>query len=101
MLTDTFPKVTTALRQILPIGKEGDSHDTQATVFDLIPVNGTGYIKFRGCFWLARCFQQVSLEPNMVVKVIDREGLTLIVEPVSTYAESFNLMPQNSPYIDD
>lgn len=93
MLTDTFPRVTTALRQILPMGKEGDSRETEAIVFDLILANCTGYIKFRGCFWQARCRQQVSLEPGMLVKVIDREGLTLIVELTSPAATFFNLTP--------
>jgi membrane protein implicated in regulation of membrane protease activity len=100
MHTEAFQRVTKGRMQVLPTGKAGDPREIEAIVFDPIPVNGTGYIKFQGIFWRARCFQPVSLEPGMLVKVIDRENLTLIVEPISLYAVPFQLTPQVSPYID-
>lgn len=98
MHTEAFQRVTKALRQILPTGQEGDLREVQAIVFDSIPVNCIGYIKFQGSFWRARCFQPVSLEPGMLVRVIDRENLTLIVEPLSRYLAK--LTAQRRPYID-
>jgi membrane-bound ClpP family serine protease len=86
--------------QVLPLGKEGDPREVEATVFDPIPTNCIGYVKFQGSFWRARCFQQVSLEPGMLVRVIDRENLTLIVEPISRYVASFKLTAQSRPYLD-
>jgi membrane protein implicated in regulation of membrane protease activity len=100
MHTETFRRVTNALMQILPKGQEGDLHEVQAVVFELIPANSTGYIKFQGILWRARCLQQISLEPGMRVRVFDREHLTLIVEPLDRYALPFNLTAQVSPYID-
>lgn len=100
MPTEAFQGVTRGRVKVLPTGKEGNPREVEATVFDLIPPNCMGYIKFQGRFWRARCFQQVSLEPGMLVRVIDRENLTLIVKPISRYAESFKLTPQHRPYID-
>jgi membrane protein implicated in regulation of membrane protease activity len=100
MPTATFRRVTKALKQILPKGQEGDLHEVQAVVFELIPANSMGYIKFQGILWRARCPQQVSLEPGMRVRVLDRENLTLIVEPIAGYVSSFNLTAQSSPFVD-
>jgi len=100
MPTKTFRRGTKALMQILPTGQEGDLREVQAVVFELIPANSMGYIKFQGSLWRARCPQQVSLEPGMLVRVLDRKNLTLIVEPIARYVSSFNLNAQSSPYID-
>jgi membrane protein implicated in regulation of membrane protease activity len=101
MHTKAFRRVTATLMQLLPLGKEEDLCETQGTVFDLIPPNCIGYIKFQGSFWRARCLEQVSLEPGTLVRAIDREGLTLIVEPISRYVSSFNLKAQVHPYGDE
>jgi len=101
MPTGTFQRVTKALMQILPTGQEGDLREVQAVVFELIPANSMGYIKFQGSLWRARCPQQVSLEPGMLVRVLDRQSLTLIVEPIARYVSSFNLNVQSNPYSDD
>lgn len=101
MHTDTFQRrVTKALRQILPTGQGGAPHEVQAVVFEFIPANSLGYIKFQGRLWRAWCPQQVSLDPGTRVRVLDRQNLTLIVEPIAHYASSFNLSAQSSPYID-
>ena len=101
MHTEALRRVTKALMQILPTGQEGDPREVQAVVFDeLIPANTMGYVKFQGSLWRARCPQQVSLEPGMRVRVLDRQNLTLIVEPIAHYASSFNLTAQSNPFID-
>jgi membrane protein implicated in regulation of membrane protease activity len=100
MHTQTFRRVTKALKQILPKGQEGDPREVQAVVFELIPANSMGYIKFQGILWRAWCPQQISLEPGMRVRVLDREHLTLIVEPIAHYVLPFNLTAQASPYVD-
>jgi membrane protein implicated in regulation of membrane protease activity len=85
--------------QILPTGQEGDQRDVQAVVFELIPANCTGYIKFQGTLWRARCSQSISLEPGMLVRVLDRKNLTLVVEP-SRSVSSFKFTAQPRPYVD-
>jgi membrane protein implicated in regulation of membrane protease activity len=100
MHTKAFRRVTETLMQLLPLGSE-DSYKFQGTVFDLITPDCAGYIKFRGSLWRARCLQQVSLEPGTLVRAIDRQGLTLIVEPISRYVSSFNMKPQARPYADE
>ncbi|NJR37990.1 MAG: hypothetical protein HC781_02980 [Leptolyngbyaceae cyanobacterium CSU_1_4] len=99
MHTKAFRQVTRALMQILPTGQEGDPREVQAVVFELIPANSMGYIKFQGSLWRAWCPQQVSLEPGTRVRVLDRKSLTLIVEP-SREVSSLKLMAQPNPYSD-
>jgi membrane protein implicated in regulation of membrane protease activity len=98
MHSEAFRRVTRTLMQILPLGWEEDPHEIEAIVFDLIPPHCTGYIKFQGSWWRARCLQQISLEPGTVVRVVDRESLTLIVEPLYHYESSFNLTVPSNPY---
>jgi membrane-bound ClpP family serine protease len=100
MHTESFQRVTRARTQVLPTGKKGHLPKVEATVFDPIPANCMGYIKFQGIFWRAQCFQAVNLEPGMLVRVLDRENLTLIVEPIARYVSPFNLTAQSRPYID-
>jgi membrane protein implicated in regulation of membrane protease activity len=45
----------------------------------------TGRIRFRGSTWPARCLQG-TLPPGSEVRIVDREGLEWIVEPVSPLA---------------
>lgn len=100
MPTETFGRVTKALMQILPTGRERDLREVLAVVSELIPANSMGYIKFQGSLWRVRCPQKVSLEPGMQVRVLDRQNLTLIVEPIAHYVSYFNLNAQSNPYID-
>jgi membrane protein implicated in regulation of membrane protease activity len=100
MHTKAFRRVTETLMQLLPLGSEEGSYKFQGTVFDQIAPDCAGYIKFQGSLWRARCLEQVSLEPGTLVRAIDREGLTLIVEPISRYVSSFNMKAQSHPYVD-
>jgi membrane protein implicated in regulation of membrane protease activity len=101
MHTKAFRRVTETLLQLLPKGSDENSYKFQGIVFDLIAPDCAGYIKFQGSLWRARCLHQVSLEPGTLVRAIDRDGLTLIVEPISRYVSSLNLKAQAHPYADD
>ncbi len=98
--TGASRRVTRALMQILPASQEGDPLAVQTVVFELIPANSMGYIKFQGMLWRARCSQQIALEPGMLVRVIDRENLTLIVEPISRFLAPFKLTAVTTPHLE-
>jgi len=91
MRTEALRQVTDPLRKLLPLGKETDPSELQATVLDLISPNGVGYVKFQGSVWRAYCKHQISLEPGTLVRVTDRQKLTLTVEPISRHAAQFKL----------
>ena len=97
MHPETFRRVTASLMQLLPLGKETDPHAFQATVLDFISPNGMGYVKFQGSLWRAYCKQQISLEPDTLVRVTDRQKLTLVVEPISRDAAQFKLTTDLKP----
>jgi len=82
MHLEPYGRVTRSLMKILPTGKEEDPREVKATVFDSIPANGIGYVKFQGSIWRAYCKYQITLEAGTSVRVIDRENLTLTVEPL-------------------
>lgn len=64
------------------IGLSEYSSGTRAVVTDAIRPYRTGRVKFQGTWWPASCKQNVVLEPGTNVNVLDREGLTLIVEAI-------------------
>ncbi|WP_421655657.1 NfeD family protein [Leptothermofonsia sp. ETS-13] len=74
------PQVTDRLQTLLPLGST--NHIVTATVSETIRPNHLGRIKFQGTWWFARCEQNIVLPSGVSVYVIDRENLTLIVEPV-------------------
>ena len=82
MHLEPYGRVTRSLMKILPTGKEEDPREVKATVFNSIPANGIGYVKFQGSIWRAYCKYQITLEAGTSVRVIDRENLTLTVEPL-------------------
>ncbi|HZA51287.1 MAG TPA: NfeD family protein [Myxococcaceae bacterium] len=54
-----------------------------------------GRIRFRGSTWPARCLQG-TLSPGSEVRIVDREGLEWIVEPVSPLALEAQLRRERS-----
>ena len=91
MRIEAFQRVTDPLMKLIPLGKETDPLEFQATVLDVISPNGMGYVKFQGSLWRASCKHQVSLEPGTWVRVTALQKLTLIVEPISRHAAQFKL----------
>ncbi|MCU0568506.1 MAG: NfeD family protein [Oculatellaceae cyanobacterium Prado106] len=83
MRSRAFHRISSRLFPLLPLGTEQDPYAVQAIVLDLIMPRCTGYIKFKGSLWRALCKQNVPLLPGTVVRVLDRRGLTLLVEPIA------------------
>ena len=54
----------------------------QATVDMVIQPGSTGYVRFQGSWWPARCEQQVTITRGELVAVVGHENITLLVEPV-------------------
>jgi len=57
--------------------------DGMATVSKTIRPPFAGRVHFRGTWWNAVCQSSTTLNPGDLVRVVDREGITLIVELVS------------------
>jgi membrane protein implicated in regulation of membrane protease activity len=76
-------QVTRSLMQLLPMGRENDPLEVLAKVVEVIHPSREGLVKFQGVLWRAQCFYDISLEPGTLVKVVDRQRLTLIVIPTS------------------
>jgi membrane protein implicated in regulation of membrane protease activity len=70
-----------AIRSIaIEVGKE-------AIVTQAIAPGRKGQVKFQGSWWTARCSQDITLRPGNLVRVIDRQLITLYVEPVFSNAQ--------------
>lgn len=58
-----------------------------AIVTQTIGPGRKGQVKFQGSWWTARCSQDITLSPGKLVCVIDRQLITLYVEPVLSNAQ--------------
>jgi len=58
-----------------------------AIVTQAIAPGRKGQVKFQGSWWTARCSQDITLSPGKLVHVIDRQLITLYVEPVLSNAQ--------------
>jgi membrane protein implicated in regulation of membrane protease activity len=85
-------QVTRSLMQLLPTGGEQDPLEVIAKVFEVIRPNEGGLVKFQGALWRAHCPYEISLEPGTLVKVIDRQKLTLVVIPLHLARVSLQLV---------
>ncbi|PSB06569.1 hypothetical protein C7B61_16880, partial [filamentous cyanobacterium CCP1] len=48
----------------------------------MIQPGKNGRVRFQGSWWSARCEQDVTILPGEVVRVVGRQNITLIVEPM-------------------
>ena len=72
-----------------------DAFGQVAEVIAPISAEEGGRIRFRGSTWPARCLQG-TLIPGSEVRIVDREGLEWIVEPVSPLALEAQLRRERS-----
>ena len=55
--------------------------DQEAIVMEVIQPGRQWRVSFSGSYWNARCSQEAPLQPGDVVYVVDRQNITLIIEP--------------------
>jgi membrane protein implicated in regulation of membrane protease activity len=82
MNTALTTRPSTRLAGVLPFGVEPHSTDAETVIVDPIHPQQAGSVKFMGTWWRARCRQSMGLATGTRVRVVDRENLTLIVEPI-------------------
>lgn len=63
----------------------------RAIVESLILPGQNGRVWFKASWWPARCPLGISLSPGQVVRVVDIDHITLIVEPIT------EAVPESSP----
>jgi hypothetical protein len=67
----------------LILGFHTDSLSMEATVDQPICPGQSGRIRFQASWWPARCQYPVHLKKGSRVKIIGRDNITLLVEPLS------------------
>jgi membrane-bound ClpP family serine protease len=82
MHSQAFPGFTQSLMQILPFGKKHDPVECLAKVSVAIHPEKGGMVTFQGVEWRAQSTVYFTLEEGKLVRVIDRQKLMLIVEPI-------------------
>lgn len=55
---------------------------SEAIVVKAIEPFRVGRIRFQGSWWSARCNQDITLRPGELVRVVGRQNITLLVEPM-------------------
>lgn len=76
---------TLVLRGLVPKESKALEPAQYARVSELIPPGGVGRVHYEGASWHARCqISDGAIAPNATVRVVDRQGTTLIVLPIPT-----------------
>jgi NfeD-like C-terminal, partner-binding len=87
-----YQTTSKAVLSILP-GQKYDSSSVLAEITESLEPGITGYIKFQGILWRATTNASFTLEVGTLVRVVDRQHLTLVVEPV-TQEELYQIASQ-------
>lgn len=75
--------LSVVLRGLVPRRSKDLNPERDATVSETIPRGGVGLVSHEGALWKARCqISDVAIAPGQSVRVIGRQGLTLIVLPL-------------------
>ena len=91
-LFSSSPAIEVDLPRLLPSPSYISIQEQQsvATVCATIRPYKPGQVEYQGTPWTAMCCQNVTLKENDLVRVIDRQGLVLIVEPLHYAQYSWN-----------
>ncbi|WP_416672022.1 NfeD family protein [Egbenema bharatensis] len=54
----------------------------KAIVDAMIQPSKNGRVRFQGSWWSARCEQNITILPGEAVRVVGRQNITLLVEPL-------------------
>lgn len=82
--TDNFFDDALALEQqshVAPVPVPSKS--SKAIVDAAISPGRAGRIRYQGSWWSARCEQDITLSPGAEVRVVGRQNITLLVEPLA------------------
>jgi NfeD-like C-terminal, partner-binding len=72
----------------------------KATIVESLEAGKAGYVKFQGCLWRAVTNTSFTLEAGTLVRVVDRQHLTLVVEPLMQEG-LYRISPEGiKPYLD-
>jgi len=87
-----YQPTSKAVLSILP-GQKYDPLQLLTTIVESLESGKTGYVIFQGSFWRAITNTSFTLETGTLVRVVDRQHLTLVVEPV-TQEELYQMASQ-------
>lgn len=62
------------------------STSTTAIVDQILPQGNRLRVRYAGSWWFARCLRPASLTQGSQVRVVGRENLTLLIEPIGLSA---------------
>lgn len=68
------------LLEEIPFTKNCGDLEREAIVTKTIYPHRSGQVKFKGSWWTAKCKQAVTLSPDEIVYVVERQNLTLLVK---------------------
>jgi membrane protein implicated in regulation of membrane protease activity len=74
---NTAPKARPSTRSVMA------ALESIADVTETISPNQRGRVHYQGSWWFAVCLEPIEILPGKRVRVIERDNITLIVEPLT------------------